>query len=183
MVIEDKWVDLKDGRKVLIRNPREEDIEAMLKYIRASAEETEFLNRAPEDFDRYTYEGEKEIFKKWNESENDLALVGIVDGKLAGNCQIVFFDRKKIRHRASIGIAFTTEFWGLGIGSAFLQELIDAAKARPEMRQIELEFVEGNSRARALYEKMGFRITGVRPNAVRLKDGTFVNEYMMVKEL
>ena len=125
----------------------------------------------------------KAIFEKWNASENDLALVCFVDGKLAGNCQIVFYDRKKTRHRAGIGIALTKEYWGLGIGTALLQELIDAAKARPETRQIELEFVEGNSRARALYEKMGFRITGVRPNAVRLKDGTFVNEYMMVKEL
>ena len=34
-----------------------------------------------------------------------------------------------------------------------------------------------------LYEKMGFRITGVKPDAIRLKDGTFVNEYMMVKKM
>lgn len=49
--------------------------------------------------------------------------------------------------------------------------------------QMELEFVEGNTCARHLYEKMGFRITGVRPNAIRLKNGTLLNEYMMVKEL
>lgn len=49
--------------------------------------------------------------------------------------------------------------------------------------QIELEFVEGNVRARQLYEKMGFRITGVRPNAIRLKDGTLLNEYTMIKEI
>lgn len=48
---------------------------------------------------------------------------------------------------------------------------------------MELEFVEGNARARALYEKMGFRITGVRPNATRLKDGTLLNDYMMVREM
>ena len=34
-----------------------------------------------------------------------------------------------------------------------------------------------------LEEKMGFRITGVKPDAIRMKDGTFVNEYMMVKRL
>lgn len=49
--------------------------------------------------------------------------------------------------------------------------------------QMELEYVEGNSRARALYEKMGFRITGVRPNAIRLKDGTLLNEYTMIREI
>jgi len=48
---------------------------------------------------------------------------------------------------------------------------------------MELEFVEGNTRARALYEKMGFRITGVNPNAIRLRDGTLLNEYCMIREI
>ena len=36
---------------------------------------------------------------------------------------------------------------------------------------------------RFLYEKMGFRITGVTPNAIRLKDGTLLNEYVMIREI
>ena len=38
-------------------------------------------------------------------------------------------------------------------------------------------------RARALYEKMGFRIAGIKPNAIRLKDGTYLNEYYMLREI
>ena len=49
--------------------------------------------------------------------------------------------------------------------------------------QIELEFVEGNERARRLYEKMGFRITGVHPNGIRLRDGRLLNLYTMIKEI
>ena len=51
------------------------------------------------------------------------------------------------------------------------------------VRLIALDFIEGNSRARSFYEKMGFRITGVKQDAIRMKDGTFVNEYMMIKKL
>ena len=40
-----------------------------------------------------------------------------------------------------------------------------------------------NARARHLYEKMGFRITGVRPNEIRLKDGTLLNEYTVIREI
>ena len=40
-----------------------------------------------------------------------------------------------------------------------------------------------NKRAVRFYEKMGFRITGVHPNAIRLKDGTLLNSYTMIKEL
>ena len=89
----------------------------------------------------------------------------------------------KDRHRASVAIALLRDYWNLGIGTKMFQELIGIAKEREDVRQIELDFVEGNTRARALYEKMGFRITGVKPDAIRLKDGTFVNEYMMLKRL
>jgi hypothetical protein len=34
-----------------------------------------------------------------------------------------------------------------------------------------------------LYEKIGFRIMDVKPNAIRLKDGTLLNEYSMVRDI
>ena len=37
--------------------------------------------------------------------------------------------------------------------------------------------------SRALYEKMGFRITGVKPDAIRLKDGALLNEYSMMRKI
>lgn len=72
--------------------------------------------------------------------------------------------------------------WSQGIGFKLLSEAIDITSNNEDIKQIELEFVEGNSRARALSEKIGFRITGVKPNAIRLKNGKFLNEYSMVKE-
>ena len=63
------------------------------------------------------------------------------------------------------------------------EAMIEIAKSKPEVKQIELEFIEGNSRARALYEKMGFRIVAVHPNFIRMKNGKLLNEYLMVKEL
>ena len=73
------------------------------------------------------------------------------------------------------------EYWNQGIGTRLFQELIRIAEENPNLIQMELDFVEGNSRARALYEKMGFRITGVKPNAIRLKAGTLLNEYSMIR--
>lgn len=82
-----------------------------------------------------------------------------------------------------MAIALISEFWNQGIGTRMFQEMIHIAEEWKDVIQMELEFVEGNSRARSLYEKMGFRITGVRPNAIRLKDGTLLNEYMMIREM
>ena len=45
MIIEDVWFELKDGRKALLRSPKEEDIESTLEYLVISAKETEYILR------------------------------------------------------------------------------------------------------------------------------------------
>ena len=183
MVIEDIWFDLKDGRKALLRSPLEEDAESTLEYLRISAGETDFILRYPEECGKYTLEGEKKLFERKNESPDEAMIMCVVDGRVVGNCEISFRTNMKTRHRASVAIALISEFWNQGIGTRMFQELIRLAEARGDVLQMELEFVEGNSRARALYEKMGFRITGVKPDALRLKDGTLLNEYLMVRKM
>ena len=93
--------------------------------------------------------------------------------------------RKSIKtgHRAAVAIALLKDYWNQGIGTRMFQEMIRIAEENENLLQMELEFVEGNTRARALYEKMGFRIAGIRPNAIRLKNGTLLNEYYMVREI
>ena len=137
----------------------------------------------PEEYADFTLEQEKDFLNRAYQNENAMMIACVVDGRIAGNCQISFRSGKKDCHRASVAIALLQEFWSLGIGTRMFEEMCLIARERNGVRQIELDFIEGNSRARYLYEKMGFRITGVKPDAIRRKDGTFVNEYMMVKKL
>lgn len=183
MVISDIEFKLKDGRNALIRSPKDEDIKGMLDYLYISAGETDFILRYPEECSKYTPEGEKVLFDRVNASDNEAMLVCLVEGKVAGNCQIAWENGIKTRHRASVAIALLSEFWNQGIGTRLFQEMIRIAENNMNIIQMELDFVEGNIRARALYEKMGFRITGVKPNAIRLKDGTLLNEYSMIREI
>ena len=183
MRIKDIEFSLKDGRTAILRSPCDDDIQGMLDYLYVSSGETEFILRYPEECSKYTPEGEKALFDRMNDSENETMLACIVDGKVAGNCQITWSTGLKTKHRAKIGIALLKEYWNQGIGTAMFEEMIRIARSNPDIIQMELEFIEGNSRARALYEKMGFRITGVKPDAIRLKDGTLLNEYSMVKKI
>lgn len=41
------------------------------------------------------------------------------------------------------------------------------------------EAIRKDSRAQTLYEKVGFRVVSVRPNAFALKDGTMKKTYLM----
>lgn len=183
MIIQPFEFTLKDGRKALIRSPRDEDIPGVIDYLCISAGETEFILRYPEECGKYTWDAEKALFDRVNASNHEVMLVCLVEGKVAGNCQIMWSTGMKTRHRAAVAIALLKAYWGQGIGTRLFREMIRIAEENEHILQMELDFVEGNARARALYEKMGFRITGVRPNAIRLKDGTLLNEYSMVREI
>ena len=183
MVIDDVKFLLKDGREAVLRSPREEDVESTLEYLYVSAGETEYILRYPEECGKYTAEGEKKLFEQKNASPNEAMLMCVVDGRVIGNCEIAFYRGMKTKHRATVAIALISEFWNQGIGTKMFEEMIRLAEEREEVMQMELEFVEGNTRARHLYEKMGFRIAGVHPNAIRLKDGRLLNNYLMIREM
>ena len=183
MLFETKEFKLKDGRTALLLNPEEEHAQGLLDYLVKSSGETDFILRYPEECSRYTLEGEKKLLNDMKGSPNDLFLTCTVDGKVAGNCHLMMNDRIKTKHRANVAIALLKEYWGLGIGTKMFEEMLNVAKSRPELMQVELEVIEGNYRAIALYEKMGFVKYATRENAIRLKDGTMLAEYLMVCKL
>ncbi len=183
MIIKDVEFTLKDGRTAVLRSPKDEDIQGTLNYLLASSGESEFILRYPEECGKYNAEGEKAFFDRANAADNIATIMCIIDGKVAGNCEISWSTGIKTRHRASVAIALLKEYWNQGIGTMMFKEMLRIAESNPNILQIELDFIEGNTRARALYEKMGFRIVGIRPNAIRLKDGTLLNEYSMLREI
>ena len=174
---------LKDGRTATILSPRDQDINGVIEYLKISVAEIEFILRYPEECDKYTYDAQKAIFDRMNASEDEAMFICLVDGKVAGNCGIHFSNKLKTRHRAGVAIALCKEFWNLGIGTRMFEEMEKLALTKPYVQILELDFVEGNTRARALYEKMGYKITGRRPEAICLKGGTLLDEYMMQKKL
>ncbi len=183
MIFEDKTIILRDGRTAVLRTPRPEDAEKMLTGIREASGETDYLSRYPEEWDSITVEGEEKWIRNGRDSQDLLPIACYIGNRIAGSCEIRFNRGIKTAHRAVVAIALRKEYWNLGIGSAMFTELISAAEARPGVEIVELEFVEGNDRAKALYEKFGFIIVGERPRAYRLKDGRMLTEYFMQKKL
>lgn len=181
MISERKDIILKDGTRAYIKTPEAENAEEMAAYVIKTRGETDFLNRYPEELTT-TVEGERKWIEEGRCSENRLVLTCFVDGKIAGSADLRFFDALKMRHRAGVGIAILKEYWNKGIGSALFTELISAARARG-VEIMELEFFEGNARGEALYKKFGFEIVSYKPNAIKLKDGTYLKEFYMQKRL
>ena len=181
MIYPVKEVRLKNDAIAVLRSPAVADAAALLDYLRVTAEESDFLLRYPEEC-TMTLEQEEAYLRRSLQDPNTIMILCEVNGKIAGNCNLARHNKLKTRHRASVGIALMTEFWGLGIGTAMFEEMIRLGKELG-IEQLELEVFEDNHRAMALYKKMGFQIAAEHPRAIKRKDGTYVNEYLMTKEL
>ena len=129
--------------------------------------------RCPEECGRYTTESEKQRFDRVNKADNETILLCFVDGKLVGSGQIMWSKRIKTIASRPAYQKRLRQFWSQGIAVALrIQELIKIAEKNPDILQIELEFVEGNTRARALGEKMISELPG-QAKCDRLKDGAY----------
>ena len=182
MQFETRTFTLKDGRTCTLRPAHPDDSADLIEYMIRTAAETEFVLRYPDEVS-FTEEREREILDGILNDPGHVMMVGIVDGKLAGNCGISGIGMKrKIRHRCSLAITLYREYWGLGIGSAMIDYLSELA-AEIGFEQIDLEVVADNHRAQALYRKCGFEETGRRLRALKFDDGTYHDEILMTRLL
>lgn len=183
MVFQEKKVTLKNGITATLKTPQINDAQILLDNIKKASEETVFLSRCAEDWKDFTTEDEEKWISANRESENNLVIACYIDGKIVGNCDITFFNDTKVSHRAGIGIAILKDYWNIGIGSAMFCELISVAQEHNGTEIIELEYLEGNERGKALYEKFGFKTVAVKPKICKLRDGTYQDLFYMQKEI
>ncbi len=183
MIFDEKKIVLKNGKQAILKTPCVEDAEMLLNSIKTSSGETEFLSRTIEDWESVTVESEEKFILNVRESQNTLFIACYINGVIAGSCDITFKTGSKTSHRATVGIAIQKKYWNLGIGSAMFKELIKAAEKHDGTEIVDLEFIEGNNRAKALYEKFGFEVVSIEPKTFKLKDGTYQNLVYMQKYL
>jgi ribosomal protein S18 acetylase RimI-like enzyme len=68
---------------------------------------------------------------------------------------------------------------GQGVGSALLSHLLEWAARDTRVTRVELRVRSTNTRAIALYKKLGFVEEGRFQRRIRLEDGTFVDDIAM----
>lgn len=181
MVIHEKTISLKDGRTCLLRTPQEKDAPLLLNYLQTMSAETIYVLSYPDDTFPSLNE-EISFIKSIRASFNRCMVSAFVDGELAGTAQIRRHTKIKTRHRADFGIGLLQKFCGLGLGGKILDELISMA-IDLGCEVLELEVIQGNHQAIALYEKKGFVRFAQREKGIRLKDGTYLSEVLMRKDL
>lgn len=182
MIIEPITIKDKLGRDVLLRAAKMEDASELIKYLKATSAETPFLIREPDEI-TITLEKEESFIRDKIDSERELMLLAYVDGKHVGNCSLMSLATyKRYQHRCEVAIALYKEYWGLGIGKAMLETVLNVATSLG-YEQAELEVVAENESAISLYEKLGFKKYGTFPDNMKYPDGSYQDAYWMMKKL
>lgn len=103
---------LKDGRECCLRNGTENDAQEVLDVFNLTHAETDYLLTYPDE-NSFTVEQEGAFLKAKTESSNEIEIIAVVDGKIAGTAGIDAVGNKyKTKHRAEFGIGIAKEFWG-----------------------------------------------------------------------
>lgn len=177
----ERKIVLRDHRQATLRSPEACDAPALLACMQTIFTETEYLSFEPEEF-TFTEEQEAAFLTELADSDDRIMILCEVDGRVVGNCHLFRQNKLRMQHRAELGISILREFWEQGIGSMMFDALIETGKEL-HLRQLELEVVAENERALRLYERKGFSLVGTFPNAMRMKDGRFLDTCYMVKLL
>ena len=173
---------LRDGRQCTLRSVEPEDAPLMLQYMKIMLGETPFLLRTPEEFD-YTVEEEAAILARRRDDPRSLMLVAEMDGQIIASADVCSHGNKShVRHRTELGISIRKDYWRQGIGSALMERLIAFAQ-KSGFEQIELTVESKNRRAINLYMKYGFTVYGTRPHGMKYPDGSYDNDYLMIRML
>lgn len=169
----------KDGRKVVLRKPRWEDLDDILDFINSLVEEgADIMRETP-----VTREEEADWLGKRLASIEKGEIIGVVaevDGKVVANSEV---GRRRgfQSHVGGLGIATKKGYRGIGIGKELMKTLVEESR-KAGLKVLVLEVFDSNTVAKSLYTKMGFKDAGRIPMGV-LKKGKYIDLLRMTVEL
>jgi len=169
----------KDGRSILLRRPRWEDLDGLLDFVNSLVREEAPINRIDEV--SRSEEGEF-LARRLLDIENKkiIQLVAEVEGKIVGNAEVVKLSGRE-SHAAKLGVGVRSGYRRMGIATKLIETLIRQAK-KERLRIILLAVYENNLPAITLYKKLGFKEIGRTPKGVYWK-GKYIDDVKMAMEI
>jgi len=169
----------KDGREVVLRTPKWEDLDDLLELINSLVEED------AEIIINEKVSREEEI--EWLsgtlaslEKDEVFFLVAEVDGKVVASSSIRPL-RGFDKHVGILGVVLKSGVRDVGIGTEMMKALVEQAYEMG-LKVLTLTVFATNKRAIHVYKKVGFAQTGTIPKK-HFKDGRYIDEVIMTKVL
>ncbi len=169
-----------DGKEVVFRILKKDDLEGCLRHINTLVRERAYiLKQKP-----VTLKTERKWLKDaiaMIKKGTKITVVITVDRKIAGLAHIERMPMDANRHVVSIGIGLSSHR-GLGIGTRLMLVLEKIARKHFRAKVMKLTCCECNTPAMNLYKKVGFKEVGKIPKGFGYY-GKYLDEVIFVKEL
>ncbi|EME3526592.1 N-acetyltransferase family protein [Enterococcus faecium] len=163
---------------IILREAVPDDAKDILSMMEQVNSETEFLALDEAEL-LLPPETLSEELSYMYESNNNLLLLAINEGTIVGTASVKADSQFRLSHVGEVGISILQEYWGMGLGTLMLEEIINWAKEMGVLFRLELDVQVRNERAVHLYQKMGFQIEAVMLRGARTDLGEFLDVYKM----
>lgn len=171
---------MSEAVELTIREAIPSDAAQLLAVSRKIGEETEFLV-----MDKQGINLPEELLAiqlaDLYESDANVLLLALLGDQIVGQASLKSAPEKRIAHIAELGVSILREYWGMGLGRVLIEELMDWAEASGKIFRLELTVQAQNTRALALYDKLGFKQEGILARGARGDDGRFLDVVLMSK--
>jgi len=166
---------LSDGRSVVVRSATPHDARAVGRLLdEVAAEPGSGLLMLPGEISRR--EWRKRIGEHLHDPDT-LYLLAEVDGQPAGCLGLHRDPARRTSHVRQMGVSVAAPLRRVGLGDLLVATALDWARVHGVVK-VELGLFAHNAAARALYEKHGFAVEGLR-RAHYLRRGEYFDEVIM----
>lgn len=147
------------SEEVTIRQVRPTDAAALLALLKQLTKETPFLLVDSASLELPAAEEAQQLRLLLATTNNQL-FVAEFDNQLIGFVRVTASQTPEIAHIGEVGVAILRAFWGQGLGTVLLRNIVTWAQQNAVIRRLELTVQARNQRAYRLYQRLGFKVEG-----------------------
>ncbi|MCL2170852.1 MAG: GNAT family N-acetyltransferase [Defluviitaleaceae bacterium] len=170
-------MNLKNGSKLVVRKADKKDAQKLIDFLVVVRSESNYLLGTPND-PIPTLEQEEKFIERFKDSTTAAFFVGFIDDDLICAGEVSGKRQEKASHHGGIAMSVLKEYWGIGVGSALLEQMIDFAKNTAKLEILHLGVHADNARGINLYKRAGFKEIGRFPKFFKI-DGAYYDEILM----
>ncbi|MBF4693751.1 GNAT family N-acetyltransferase [Fusibacter ferrireducens] len=167
--------------QITIRKVEKKDSKHIISLMKKLSVQTQYMLREFDEINENALEQEK----RFESMMGDPKLLYLVAADKAAVVGLLIASSSKLARISHVGdliVGVDKNYWGTGVGSKLMTELLKWAEST-ELKRLSLEVVEENIRAIKLYEKYGFKIEGKKIADHFIGNNTYLNTLVMGKIL